>query len=85
MYLQAETYKENPSRSFGIRDNRWLAWQFDRAVLTWGRYVELKLSERDKDGKPRHKLRTLLGIKAKSQPVNIGQLTAAHGGLLLKD
>jgi hypothetical protein len=85
LYQQAETYKEKPSQVFGIRDNRWLGWQFDQAVLTWGRYVDNKLAEKDKEGKPKHKLSRLLGIKPRPQPVNIGQLTAARGGLLLKE
>lgn len=38
----------------------WEAYQLDVAVWTLGRWVESKLSERDKKGKPVHKLTTLL-------------------------
>ncbi len=46
----------------GIRNNVWLKWQFDNAVLLFGTYIENKLNERDKEGKPKHKLETLLGL-----------------------
>ena len=83
LYQQAKSYKEKPSLTFGLRDNRWLAWQFDQAVLTWGHYVDGKLAERDAHGRPKHKLSSLLGIRAKPQPFNVGQM-AAVPGLLLK-
>ena len=40
----------------------WTAWQFDNAVLTFGKWIDNKLAERDKDGKPVNTLRELLGI-----------------------
>lgn len=44
-------------------DDPWAAYQLDVATLTVGRWVEGKLSERTKDGKPVHRLRDLLSDK----------------------
>lgn len=52
----------------GLSDE-WAAYQLDVATLTLGRWVDGKLSERTKDGKPLHKLRDLLSDKpAATQP-----------------
>lgn len=44
----------------GITD-AWAAYQFDLAVGQFGAWVEGKLQERDKAGKPKHTLAKLLG------------------------
>lgn len=46
----------------GLSDE-WAAYQLDVAVLTVGRWVDGKLSERTKDGKPIHRLSDLLSDK----------------------
>lgn len=38
----------------------WAAYQFDMAVAQFGTWVENKLQERDKAGKPKHALAGLL-------------------------
>lgn len=54
---------------FGLK-SRWLAWQFDQAVLTFGRYVESELEKVKADSetrlrvKRRVKLHELLGMPA---------------------
>lgn len=45
MHKLAEAYHQRPSFLIGITDD-WLAWEFDHAVLTYGRYVDNKLDER---------------------------------------
>ncbi len=46
----------------GLSDE-WAAYQLDVATLTLGRWVDSKLGERTKDGKPIHRLRDLLSDK----------------------
>lgn len=41
-------------------DDPWAAYQFDMAVGQFGAWVEGKLAERDKAGKPKHTLEGLL-------------------------
>ena len=45
-------------------DDPWAAYQFDMAVAQFGAWVEGKLNERDKAGKPKHSLAKLLGDEA---------------------
>ena len=45
------TYHRRPSEVVGI-DDPWAAYQFDMAVAQFGAWVEGKLNERDKSGKP---------------------------------
>ncbi len=45
-------------------DDPWAAYQFDMAVGQFGAWVEGKLSERDKAGKPNHTLAGLLAEQA---------------------
>lgn len=56
----AVAYGTRPSSLLGYEPTLWVAWQFDATVLLFGRYVEAKLSERNKQGKPVHKLANLL-------------------------
>jgi len=44
----------------GLDPVGWEAYNLDLAVLQVGRYIEGKLAERDKDGKPTHKIEQLL-------------------------
>jgi len=57
------TYHRRPSEVIGI-DDTWAAYQFDMAVAQFGAWVEGKLAERDKAGKPKHSLAKLLGDEA---------------------
>ena len=57
------TYHRRPSEVIGV-DDPWAAYQFDMAVAQFGAWVEGKLSERDKAGKPKHSLAKLLGDEA---------------------
>ena len=42
-------------------DDPWAAYQFDLAIGQFGAWVEGKLAEHDKKGKPKHTLASLLG------------------------
>ena len=53
------TYSRLPSQVVGVTDP-WAAYQFDMAVGAFGAWVEGKLAERDKAGKPKHTLAKLL-------------------------
>ena len=57
------TYHQRPSAVLGI-DDPGAAYQFDLAVAQFGAWVEGKLNERDKSGKPKHSLAKLLGDEA---------------------
>ena len=57
------TYQRRPSEVIGV-DDPWAAYQFDLAVAQFGAWVEGKLNERDKAGKPKHSLAKLLGDEA---------------------
>ncbi len=43
----------------GFAPTDWCGWQFDTTVLLFGRWVESKLQERDKKGRPVHTLKEL--------------------------
>jgi hypothetical protein len=53
-------YGVRPSSLLGLDPTDWTAWQFDATVLMFGRWVEAKLNERDKQGKPVNRMETLL-------------------------
>jgi len=57
----ATAYGRRPSElvPIDVADD-WTAYQFDSAVLTFGRWVENRLAERDKKGKPKHRIQDLL-------------------------
>ena len=57
------TYQRRPSEVIGV-DDPWAAYQFDLAVAQFGAWVEGKLNERDKKGKPVNSLAKLLGDEA---------------------
>lgn len=44
----------------GLPNGWWISYQFDEAVIKFGLWVEGKLSEYNKDGKPKHRLTDLL-------------------------
>lgn len=57
------TYHRRPSEIIGV-DDHWAAYQFDLVVAQFGAWVEGKLNERDKKGKPVTTLAKLLGDEA---------------------
>jgi len=59
MYEIAKVTATRPSEILGLR-NTWVAYCFDRGIVSFGRYTESKLSLRDKKGKPRYRLEQLL-------------------------
>jgi len=60
-------------------DGWWVALQFDKAVVWFGRYVEAKCSETDDHGNHRHSLETLLGEKDTSANQSVQALIALFG------
>jgi len=56
-----------------------LAWCFDDAVGSWGRSIQNKLMERDKKGKPVHKIENLLGIPIQTKKMSRGELAYFKG------
>lgn len=69
-------------REFGDwRDGWWECYQLDRAVSWFGRYVENKLSELDKDGNPIYTLEELLTDKdtRTNSPEGLAWLAAQFG------
>ncbi len=63
LHSLSATYSLRPSAVLGV-DDPWAAYQFDMAVGQFGAWVEGKLSERDKAGKPKHTLAGLLAEQA---------------------
>lgn len=60
MHSLAASYGQRPSGILGLDPRSWEAYQLDVATLQAGRYIENKLSERDKDGRPLHTLQEIL-------------------------
>ena len=57
----AQRYGQRPSSFLGLPSDSWEAYQLDLAAWTVGRWIDGKLSERDKKGNPVHNLAKLLG------------------------
>ena len=55
----ATTFHQRPSQIVGV-ESTWAAYCLDAAVCAFGTFVENKLSERDKWGRPRYDLERLL-------------------------
>ena len=62
----ARRYGARPSSFLGLAPDSWEAYQLDLATWTVGRWIDGKMAERDKQGKPVHKLQDLLGGKKPS-------------------
>lgn len=56
----ARRYGARPSAFLGLAADSWEAYQLDLATWTVGRWIDGKMAERDKQGKPVHKLQDLL-------------------------
>lgn len=63
---KALNVQQNASRLLGLRDTI-TALAFDRAVMTWGLWVENKLHELDDDHKPMWTLKELLSDETAEQ------------------
>jgi len=57
-------------------EDDWAAWCFDQAIGTFGQWVENKLAERDKKGKPVHRIETLLGLPIRTRKITRGELAS---------
>ena len=69
-------------REFGDwRDGWWECYQFDRVVSWFGRYVENRMNELDKDGHPIYTLEELLTDKdtRTNSPEGLAWLAAQFG------
>lgn len=49
-----------PSEVLGLTPHSWQAWNLDISCLQLGRWIESKLNERNKNGKPVYRLADLL-------------------------
>lgn len=59
-------YRQSPSQMLRISHNDWLSYQLDRAVFTFGRFVEAELrAGNPSDAVRDSRLRKLLGLKSK--------------------
>ena len=56
----ASTYSTRPSSFLGLPADSWEAFQVDLACLRLGREIESKLAERDKNGKPKHTVASIM-------------------------
>jgi|GEM_PF-3077976 len=65
LYSRAKTFHKTPSELLYIR-NQWLAYQFDECVNYYGSWVDGKLAQRDKKGKPRHTIESILNKQSKA-------------------
>lgn len=54
-----KTYGTRPSDVLGVEDP-WAAYQLDMACMTFGSWVEAKLDQHDKKGRPKYRLEDLL-------------------------
>jgi len=77
-----QTTGSRPSDLLGLT-NSWVRFCFDRAIVLAGRYTENKLSQRDKSGRPKHRLEQILadppkpGEKAKGpRKITMGEMLA---------
>ena len=66
LHSLSASYGQRPSSFLGLAPESWDAWQVDVATLQAGRYVENKLAERDKDGRPRYSIEELLGERGRA-------------------
>lgn len=74
LYQRAKTFTLNPSDEMGIpEEDVWLRWMFNRSVHTLGTWVENKLAERDRDGRPLHRLERLLAIPITPRHLSLAQ------------
>lgn len=72
-----KAYHVTPADEIGLpSDEKWLCWMFNRAVHTFGAWVENKLAERDRDGRPVNRIERLLDMPIQKKTVSISQFEA---------
>lgn len=77
LYQKAKSFQLNPADELNIpHDEKWLRWMFSNAVHTFGMWVENKLSERDRNGQPVHRIERLLDMPIQKKHVSIAQFEA---------
>lgn len=80
----AQAQRSSAAVLFGIRDNPWLAFQFDNAVMTFGTWAQNRISAVDEKGKSKYRtLEAALDLPGKVKPINIAKM-AMLGGVNLK-
>jgi hypothetical protein len=80
--LFSKEFHQPPSQRLKIFDE-WAAYCVDNLVVTFGRYIENKLSETDKKGKHTYKLSDLLAEKPK-KPRSLVQMFKEKMGITPK-
>lgn len=85
LHSLSASYGQRPSSFLGLAPDSWDAWQVDVATLQAGRYVENKLAERDKDGRPRHTLEELIGEGRGAKEQRFGALGMKARKVTIRD
>lgn len=84
-YRLAVKIGQPPNDLLGFDLDGWLAYTFNRAVVVYGNWVDNQLEERDKNGKPRHRLDEILeagtinGYEHRERRVSTASLRALLG------
>ena len=78
LYQKSVTFHLKPSSEFGVQ-NSWVAWQFDNAVFTFGRFVDAKLDRAKSMTDKKRVLRELLGIKLQPQKISVKAMGQVQG------
>jgi|GEM_PF-3261228 len=72
LYQRAKEFSLNPSDEMGI-EGAWLRWMFNNSVHTFGTWMENKLNEQGRDGKPLHRIERLLDIPIIPKQLHLSQ------------
>ena len=74
LYQKAKAFNLNPSDELNIPENeKWLRWMFGNAVHAFGTWMENKLAERGRDGKPVHRIERLLDLPIQPRKLSLSQ------------
>jgi len=77
LYQKATAFSLHPADELNIPpDEKWLRWMFGNAVHAFGTWMENKLAERDRDGRPVHRIEKLLNLPIQKKSVSIAQFEA---------
>lgn len=76
IYSQAKTFQQSPSDLLGF-EHPWVRWQFDQSVFYLGTHVESKLSQHDKDGRPKYTIEEALNLPPRR--IDLDKLPAVAG------
>lgn len=64
LHSLSASYGQRPSSFLSLSPQSWEAWQVDVVTLQAGRWIEGKLAERDKEGRPVWSIEKLLAGNA---------------------